>query len=185
VTLASPLGRTARALLVAAIACGCDTAGAAPPADGGAVDFSVGGLSIHFASGAAAVVGGVLTLYLIDLPAACTTVRNVRLGNPPLGALTMLTVRVAAPAESGATATATVIAPTLVPGPGHAAGSLVRTLNAQGGSQTTASFDLATGTIAWTTDSSGNATLTSLDLGFAGTSDRISTQGLYLPACSL
>jgi hypothetical protein len=133
---------------------------------------------VHFSSGAAAVVGGVLTFYLVDLPSACSVVGNVRNGNPPVGSLTTLTLR--ATARNDGTTQATVVGTTPVPGPGQAAGGLVRIL---GGTRTD-SFDLVDGSVAWTVDSSGNATISSLDLGF-GASGRITTHDLYLPACSL
>lgn len=174
------LRRAARlATVMAALGAGCGSGTAAPPASGGPVDFTIGGLAIHFSSGAAAVVGGVLTLYLIDLPAACATLTNVSTGNPPLGKLTTLAVRVVA--DSSGNTGATVVAPTPVPPPGHAAGSLVQKLSGA----VSATFDLADGTVAWTTDSSGNVTLVSVDVGFAGTTDRLVSRGLYLPACRL
>ena len=155
----------------------CDgTTGAAQPSDGGATDFSVGALSIHFSSGVASVQGGVLTLYLVDLPDACAVLTNSSTGNPPIGTLTTLKLRVAAAADGNH---ATVVPVTLTPAPGQASGSLVQTR----GATQVASYDTADGQAAWTIDSSGNVTITSLDLGFAPAAGRITTEGLYLPAC--
>lgn len=167
------------AALLAALGAGCGNPPPLPLVAGGPVDFTVGTLSVHFSSGAAAVVGGVLTLYLVDLPSACTVIGNSRTGNPPVGTLTTLTLRVTA--ASDGTTVATVVAPTPVPGPGKAAGGLSRTLSGQ---QTNA-LDLTDGTVSWTADSAGNVTINSLDLGFAASVGRITTHDLFLQQCSL
>jgi hypothetical protein len=163
-------------LVFCALAVSCGGASTLQPG-GGQLDFNINGIAFHVSSGAA-VSSSALTLYLTDQPDTCLALRNAKNGNPPVGIYTRLALRVAAAADG--TTRANVVSSS-TPGPGQAAGGLTRM---QGGQQT-ASVDAANGSVTWTLDAKGNATLVSIDAGFAGTADRLAASGLSLPACSL
>jgi len=63
--------------------------------------------------------------------------------------------------------------------PGEAVGSLSR---ATGGRQDT-SIAASDGSLSWTANADGSYALTSIDVGFAGTTDRLTTSSLTLRAC--
>jgi hypothetical protein len=160
-----------------ALSCGGGSAGAPSP---DALAFTIQGMSLRLSSGAAAISSGVLTLYVSDQIDTCTALRNAKTGNPPIGIYTVLALHVAA--GSDGSTHATVVAPTPLPGPGQAAGTLARS---QGGHQA-ASLDAADGTVSWTLDARGSATIRAMDVGFSGTADRLAASALPpLPACSL
>ena len=161
------------AILTSVLACSCGTASSAP--DGGPtppVDFTIGAISFHISSGAAQIRGSVVVLTLSDQLDTCAA-----LAFTPVGRATMLSLKVAAATDG--TNRATVVAPKLAPAPGEAVGAIVR---ATGGRED-ARADAVSGSVAWTLDSAGAATVTSIDVGFAGTSDRLTTHGLNLPHC--
>lgn len=166
-----------RPLWACALAASCGAGSALGPG-GGPLQFTIAGVAFQASSGAASVPSGVLTFDITDQPDTCTALRNSRTGNPPIGIYTRFELRVA-PGSDGS-ARATVVPPGAAPAAGQAMGGLARM---QGG-QKTDSIDAADGTVQWTLDGSGNATLVSVDVGFAGTSDRLAAGGLYLPACT-
>ena len=47
-----------------------------------------------------------------------------------------------------------------------------------------ASLDALDGSLAWTANNDGSITITSIDVGFAMTADRLTTGGLSLLPCS-
>ncbi|MCA1828867.1 MAG: hypothetical protein ABR567_01795 [Myxococcales bacterium] len=158
-----------RALLLA-LACACDTPGRDVP--GPRVDFNIGGISLHASSGVVVTASGQLTFYLSDQPDTCLSLRFV-----PVGTATTFSLKIAPPADG--TTQATIVAPRPAPAGGQATGTLVR---ATGGKQD-ASVDAANGSVAWTANADGSVVLTSIDVGFAGTTDRLTTAGLTLTAC--
>jgi hypothetical protein len=163
------------AVLTAAVALSaCSTP--ATPADFGSgqkVDFTIGGITFHAASGGHLVAGAVRRLFLTDTSDTCSTI-----GGVPRMRTTTFELQVAATA-SGAT-TASVVAPKLVPGPGEAVGSIKVTV----GTTTETSMDASDGTVSWTASTDGTVTITAIDVGFAGTGDRLTTGGLVLLDCS-
>ncbi len=165
-----PALRHAHVALALAAAC----SGGGGPANGveGPVDFTIGGMEFHVRSGAAATVGGVLTLYLTDQPDGCLAVTYT-----PVGTATIFSLRVAAAADG--TALAAVVAPKPVPAPGEAVGKLERATRGV----PEATFDAADGSISWTANADGSVTIDALDAGFAGAAGRLMTGGLTIPRC--
>lgn len=169
----APAPSSLRALaLAAALAAGSCGNPASARGSGNAPDFVIGGIPLDLASGAALAVSGGLTLYVSDQVDTCLAVLQV-----PVMKTTLLELRVA-PAADGTTA-ATVVPPKPAPAAGEAVGGItVRT-----GGTLNASLDAASGSVAWTANADGSVTVTSLDVGFAGTADRLTTAGLHLRAC--
>ena len=135
------------------------------------VDFTIAGLSFHLSSGAAVVSSGGLAFYLSDQADTCLAISLV-----PVGTATTFSLHITPPADGPTQAT--VVART-TPAAGEAVGGLVR---ATGGKQE-ASVAAANGTVSWTANSDGSFAITAIDVGFAGTTDRLATYGLTLPAC--
>jgi hypothetical protein len=137
------------------------------------LDTTVGGVRFHLASGTAKVSGGVLGLYLSDQANTCQAISGV-----PVSTTTTLALRVAPGADGGTSAT--VVAPKLSPGAGEAVGSLAVAT----GGQTSQRLDAASGTVAWTQNTDLSVTITSLDVGFSGTTDRLALPGAAtVPPC--
>jgi hypothetical protein len=158
-------------ICLAALLASCSGAATHAP-DAGARDFSIGGIAFHLSSGAVVKSGG-LSFVFSDQPDACLALKYV-----PVGAATTFTLRVA-PAADGMTQ-ATVVANKPSPGAGEAVGGIVRAT----GGQKDAGADASNGSVAWTANADGSITVNSLDVGFAGTADRLTTGGWTLPACS-
>ncbi len=164
----------AAALVAALLLAGCGTP--AVPADFGSgqkVDFVIAGVAFHTASGGHLLAGAVRRLFLTDTADTCSTIGGV----PRLRTVTF-ELQVAA-AASGAT-TATVVAPKPVPAPGEAVGSLKVTV----GATTETTLTPSDGTVSWTVNADRTVTITAIDVGFAGTADRLTTSGLVLVDCS-
>jgi hypothetical protein len=161
--------RTFALALIALASCARDN----QLADGGSgLDFDVAGTHLHIASGTARVENGALALYLTDQPDACLAVKQV-----PVGASTTLAVRVAA--RTDGTTSADVVSGPAAPGPGQA----LATLTSQVGGSPTGSHTGSDGSVVWAANSDGTTTITRLELGFQGTTDRISVGPLTVPAC--
>lgn len=159
-------------LLMAMLA--CDSTSRSSPGDGGpAVDFVIAGISFHAGSGVAVTSGGTLTLYLSDQPDTCQALTYV-----PVGTATTFSLRIAPPLN-GSTRAA-VVGPKSTPAAGEAVGGLSR---ATGGVKN-ASVDAMSGSIAWTANAGGSVTIDAIDVGFVGTTDRLTTGGLTLTPCS-
>ncbi|HSB21200.1 MAG TPA: hypothetical protein VLD85_14430 [Anaeromyxobacteraceae bacterium] len=170
------MGSHRRRLRILVLAAGLAAGSCGNPASargpGNAPDFVIGGIPLDLASGAALAASGGLTLYVSDQVDTCLAVLQV-----PVMRTTLLELRVA-PAADGTTA-ATVVPPKPAPAAGEAVGGItVRT-----GGTLNASLDAASGSVAWTANADGSVTVTSLDVGFAGTADRLTTAGLHLRAC--
>jgi hypothetical protein len=168
-----PSALVAALLLVGTLA-GCGTP--AVPTDFGSgqkVDFIIGGVAFHTGSGGHLLSGSVRRLFLTDTSDTCSTIG----GLPRLRTVTF-ELQVAASA-SGAT-TATVVAQKPVPAPGEAVGSLKVTV----GATTETMLIPSDGTVSWTANADRTVTITAIDVGFAGTSDRLVTSGLVLVDCS-
>jgi hypothetical protein len=160
-------------LFFAAVLAACSDRAPRVPRDGGPVDFVIGGLEFHLSDGVAVTSGGALTLHLSDQPDACLAFRQV-----PVGRAITFSLRVAA--QTDGTTRAAVVPPKSTPAPGEAVGGIVR---ATGGVKN-ASFDAVSGSVAWTANSNGSVSLISLDVGFGGIADRLTTSGLLLAACA-
>ncbi len=164
--------RASRRAWIALALAACSGSSTGPGTVPGPVDFTIGGLEFHVASGAVAMVGGVLTLYLTDQPDGCLAVTYT-----PVGRTTIFSLGVAAAADG--TTRATVVAPKPAPAPGEAVGNLRRAT----GGVPDASLDAADGSVSWTANADGSVTIDSLDVGFAGASGRLTTGGLTIPRC--
>jgi hypothetical protein len=90
--------------------------------------------------------------------------------------MTLFRLRVA-PRTDGATAAMVVRA--AAPGPGQATGEL--TVRAAGIEE--ARLVATNGTVEWTVEVDGGATIVALDVGFEGTPDRLRAADLILPRC--
>ena len=161
------------ALGAALAACSCGTARRGPSDGGPKVDFEIGSLSFHISSGAVVSSGGTLTFYLSDQPDTCQAIVNV-----PVGAAITFSLRIAPPIDG--TTRATVVAPKPAPAAGEAVGGLTRATSGV----KNASLDALDGSLAWTANNDGSITITSIDVGFAMTADRLTTGGLSLLPCS-
>jgi hypothetical protein len=138
----------------------------------GPLDFTIGELDFHVASGAARVEGSVLGLYLTDQPDACMAITHV-----PTGNYMVFWLRVA-PQPDG-TQSATVMASPTVPLPGQASGAL----DALTAGVRTGGHPATDGTVTWKVNQDGTTTILSIDVGFEGTGDRLQAAMLTVPSC--
>ncbi len=157
-------------IVMLALSCGVSSGRTA--ADSGPLDFTLGGIAFHISDGAAVSSAGALTFYLSDQPNACAAFQHV-----PVGTATTFALQVAAQADG--TTRATVVAKPS-PAAGEATGGLTR---ATGGVKN-ASLQAASGTVQWTANADGSFTIVAIDVGFAGTADRMTTGGLTLQPCA-
>ncbi len=171
----APRPRPAAALaalgLAGALLGACDTpatrAGPPPP------QFYVDGVLLTASSGAAVPTATGYALYISDHADTCTDVMAV-----PQQTLTLLTLKVT---PAGGTNAATVGAPIdALPAAGQGYGEL--TVTTKGVANVTPK-DTSDGSISWSVGSDGSVTIEAMDLGFAGTTDRIQASGLFLRHC--
>jgi hypothetical protein len=134
--------------------------------------FTLGSLTFQVSSAGARPSATGLSLYFSDQVDVCQAISFT-----PAGTWTKFTLAVA-PQASGATS-ATVVGPKPSPAPGEAEGHLVR---GTGGS-TTATLDTASGAVTWTANADGSVSIASIDVGFAGISERIAGSTWFLRAC--
>jgi hypothetical protein len=161
--------RCAIAILVTSAGCARDNATVA--GDGG-LDFVIGGVSFRVSSGGTSPLDDARALFLTDQPDGCLAVSQ-----EPAGRMTIFRLRVAPRADG--TTSARVVAGAAAPGPGQATGEL--TVRAAGVEE--ARLAAADGTVEWTLEDDGRATIVSLDVGFEGTPDRLRAADLILPRC--
>ena len=152
-----------------AVALACGTSGGGHPFEGG--DYQVGTISFHFATGTA-INSPVLMLVLSDQPDTCQARAHV-----PVQRATMLTLKVV-PAADGTTRAAVVAKS--APAAGEATGSLSQATGGVEGAR----YPAADGSVAWAFGDAGKVTITALDVGFAGTSGRITlATPVTVPPC--
>lgn len=161
--------------LLSALAAACgDATPRGTPSPG--IDFSLNGVAYHLGTGAVVRPAGtsLLKLYFSDQPDTCFAITF-----QPQQTMTLLEVDVAPP-DAGPT-TSTVIAGGVLSTPG--AGEAVATLSVSTHGTVSSSRDATAGTVAWGVNGDRSATLYTLDLGFAGTSDRLVAPVVTIPAC--
>jgi hypothetical protein len=147
-------------LVLCALLAGCALDHQLP--DGGfGVEVTIGGIQLRAASAGARAGGSSLTLYLTDQPDACLATSQI-----PVGRATIFELKVAPP--SGGTAT-------VVPGEGD--------LTVQVGGLKTSGYDASDGSVTWTVNGDGTYTIATMDVGFAGTGDRLRLANLVLLPC--
>jgi hypothetical protein len=167
--------RFSAAALLAALVTACDLGGPYNP-DAGfpAFDVTIGGVRLVASSSAAIVSGNVFTVLLSDQPNACQ-----QYGHIPARTWTTLTMVMAA--STTTPTVGTVVPQQAVPGPGQVVGMLVQATADQPPS---ASLDATDGTVTWKSNADFSVSLQSMDVGFAGTSDRLRVQNIGVPACT-
>jgi len=158
------------ALAVAAALAACGDGTGTDP--GGGPTVTIGGVTFHLSSGGSLRRGGALTLYVTDQVDTCSA-----LGAVPRG--TMVTFQLAVAPRSDGTLAAAVVAGKGAPGAGEAVGGL----SVATGGTVTATREASDGSVAWTVDGNGAVTIATLDVGFAGTADRLQASGLRLASC--
>lgn len=135
-------------------------------------DFVIGGIPVTLSSGAAFAAAGGAALYVSDQVDTCLAVLQV-----PTMTVTLFQLQVAAQADG--TTAATVVARKPAPAPGEAVGGI----SVSTGGTPSATLDASDGAVAWTANPDRTLMVTALDVGFAGTSDRLVASGLLLQPC--
>jgi hypothetical protein len=138
----------------------------------GELDFEIGDIDFHVASGTARVEGTALGLYLTDQPDACLAITRL-----PTGSYTVFRLGVVPRADGVREATVALLA--RPPAPGEAVGAIGTYL----GPERTGGHDADSGTVSWRPNDDGTTTLLSVDVGFAGVAGRIAAQMLTVPGC--
>ena len=134
----------------------------------------VGGVELRANSSAAVASGNVFTILLSDQPNACQ-----QYGHFPAMTWTTLSMKVAADQN---TPTVGTVAPQQgLPGPGQVVGALVK---ATADLPPVASLGLQEGTVTWKSNSDFSVTIQSMDVGFAGTADRLRAGPFTVPPCT-
>ena len=162
-------------MLLLALVAGCNDGGPFNP-DAGlpAFDVTIGGVRLVANSGAAIASGNVFTVLLSDQPNACQ-----QYGHYPTRTWTTLTLVLATGLSTPTVGT--VVPQQAVPGPGQVVGTLVQ---ATADSPPTKSFNGSDGTVTWKSNTDFSVSLQSMDIGFAGTSDRLQVQNVGVPPCT-
>lgn len=135
--------------------------------------FTVGGITFHVASAGLERGAADVTLWMTDAPDTCAAIIGT-----PVQTTTFWKLRVA-PAASGPTA-AVVVPIKLAPSPGEAIGRLEQRTGGVAG----LGYDAASGSLSWTAAADGTVTVDALDVGYAGTADRVVGSGLIFRPCS-
>jgi hypothetical protein len=163
------------AVLLLALASGCDNGGPFNP-DAGlpAFDVTIGGVRLVANSSAAIANGNVFTVLLSDQPNACQ-----QYGHFPTRTWTTLTLVLATGTTSPTVGT--VVPQQAVPGPGQVVGTLVQ---ATADLPPTKSLDAEDGTVTWKSNTDFSVSLQSMNVGFAGTSDRLQVSNIGVPPCT-
>jgi hypothetical protein len=168
--------RLTAAALAALLASGCTDGGPYNP-DAGfpAFDVTIGGVRLVATSSAAIANGNVFTILLSDQPNACQ-----QYGHFPARTWTTLTLVMAASTSSPTVGT--IVPQQGVPGPGQVVGGLVQ---ATADLPPSANLNATDGTVTWKSNVDFSVTLQSMDVGFEGTTDRLSIQTpIGVPACT-
>ena len=167
--------RLLAASLLLALAAGCNDGGPFDP-DAGfpAFDVTIGGVRLVANSSAAIASGNVFTVLLSDQPNACQ-----QYGHYPARTWTTLTMKLAA--STSTPTVGTVVPQQALPGPGQVVGTLVK---ATADHPPSANLDAQDGTVTWRSNIDFSLTLQSIDVGFAGTSDRLTVQAIGVPPCT-
>lgn len=163
------------ATLLVVLATACDMGGPFNP-DAGfpAFDVTIGGVRLVANSSMAIASGNVFTVWLSDQPNACQ-----QYGHFPARTWTTLKMKLAA--STSTPTVGTVVPQEGVPGPGQVVGTLVK---ATANLPPSANLDAQDGTVTWRSNTDYSVTLQSIDVGFAGTSDRLTVQNIGVPACT-
>lgn len=170
----------ALAAALALSACG-DSSYVPPVPPGGPLDFTIDGLDFHISSGGFIRSGQQFTLFFTNQPNTCTAVLLI-----PQQIFLSLMLKVSPPADASTTATIGPPSPVVYPPSGMAGGALsqlapLQTPPYQSAMQVVDSLD---GTVDWQLNADGTITVVLLDMGFAGTPDRLKTQYLTIPPCN-
>ncbi|HUM12135.1 MAG TPA: hypothetical protein VLT82_14415 [Myxococcaceae bacterium] len=167
--------RLPAAALLALLATGCtDAVPLDPDAGFPAFEVTIGGVRLVANSSAAVVSGNVFTVLISDQPNACQ-----QYGHYPARTWTTLTLVLAA--STTTPTVGTVVPQQAVPGPGQVVGTLVQ---ATADHPPSASLDASDGTVTWKSNADFSVTLQSMDVGFAGTGDRLRVQSIGVPPCT-
>lgn len=160
------------AAALAASALGLAGCGPGPVVDQPSLTFTVDGITLRVASAGVVRGAGEFTLWLTDAPDTCAAVAAT-----PVQTTTFWSLRVAPPAGAS---TATVVPMKVSPAPGEATGRLEQRTGGVPGP----GVDAASGSVSWTGATTGPITVDALDVGYAGTADRITAAGLVFRACN-
>lgn len=162
-------------MLLLALSSGCDEGGPFNP-DAGlpAFDVTIGGVRLVANSSAAIASGNVFTVLLSDQPNACQQYRHF-----PTRTWTTLTLVLAT--GSTTPTVGTVVPQQAVPGPGQVVGALVQ---ATANLPPSVNLDATDGTVTWKSNTDFSISLQSMDVGFAGTPDRLRVSNIGVPPCS-
>jgi len=147
----------------------------------GPLSFTIDGLSFHISSGGYIRSGQQFTIYFTNQPNTCTAVLLI-----PQQIFLSLLLKVSPPTDGTSTATIGPPSPNIYPASGKAGGTLSQlqpslTPPFQVATQV---VDSASGTVTWQMNADGTLTVVLLDMGFAGTSDRLRTEYLTIPPCN-
>lgn len=158
-----------------ALVAACDEGGPFNP-DAGlpAFDVTIGGVRLVANSSAAIANGNVFTVLLSDQPNACQ-----QYGHFPTRTWTTLSLVLATGTTSPTVGT--VVPQQAVPGPGQVVGQLVQATADLPPSKSLAATD---GTVTWKSNSDFSVSLQSMDVGFAGTADRLQVSSIGVPPCT-
>lgn len=175
-----PFRAAALAALLAVGACG-EPAYVPPTPPVGPLDFTIDGLSFHISSGGIFRSGQQFTLFFTDQPNTCTAVLLI-----PQQIFLSLLLKISPPADGTFQATIGLPSPAVYPPSGKAGGAL-----SQLQPSLTPPFQVATkvvdsadGTVTWQANTNNTMTIVGLDMGFAGTTDRLKTAYLTVPFCN-
>jgi hypothetical protein len=162
------------AAVLAALLAACNDGGPFNPDAGfAAFDVTIGGVRLVANSSAAVANGNIFTVLLSDQPNACQ-----QYGHFPTRTWTTLTLVLATGTTSPTVGT--VVPQQGVPGPGQVVGELIR---ATADLPPSANFDASDGTVTWKSNTDLSVTLQSIDVGFEGTTDRLTVQNIGVPSC--
>src|SRR5215468_4307000 len=167
--------RARSATLLLALLAGCDDGGPFNP-DAGfpAFDVTIGGVRLVANSSAAIANGNVFTVLLSDQPNACQQYLHY-----PTRTWTTLTLVLATGTTSPTVGN--VVPQQAVPGPGQVVGQLVQ---ATADLPPTTSLDATDGTVTWKSNTDFSVSLQSMDVSFAGTTDRLRVSNVGVPPCT-
>ena len=176
-------GPVCAAVLAAALsasACGSPSNTPVVPI-GGPVDFTIDGLSFHISSGGIYTSGQQFTLYFTNQPNTCTAVALI-----PQQIFLSLALKISPPADGTFTASIGSPSPVVFPPSGQAGGTLSQLEPLVGPPYQVATKVLAStdGSVSWQANADGRVTITRLDMGFAGTPDRVKFVNLTVPICN-